>query len=346
MRINRRRHQLLGLLAVWALLAAVVSLTAWLIVQPILRDTARSFREDCLVYALAFVNSIHAWQATGGDAPLTPVAQYSLISGMAYAQVGFDGERLLDVRQPHLDAPPPIDTTGERFAGMATQSIDGSPVLDIVLPYRPIPSWDAPRPAAGSGYVRLGIDASDVSEAARRLRRNAAWIAVGSWLVLCGGAGWIEHRFWGRRSNRQTTQDSAFTPGREAAGDRRLAAGQVILLLDEGRLEVDERNVDLTPKQQRILELLMREPGRAFSDAEILAAVWPDSPYANSRDVKQYIYLIRKRLAAAGLPANELLANVPGLGYRIAVEAIDADVDPEIDPPSVDDRRTGHQDEV
>ena len=89
----------------------------------------------------------------------------------------------------------------------------------------------------------------------------------------------------------------------------------------------------------------MQEPGRAFADAEILAAVWPDSPYANSRDVKQYIYLIRKRLSAAGLPATELLASVPGLGYRIAFEAVDSNVDPKIDPPSVDELKAGGQDE-
>ena len=349
MRINWRCHRTLGLFAIWGLLALAVSLTAWLIVQPILRDTARSFREDCLVYALAFVNSIHAWRATGGDAPLTPVAQYALISGMAYAQVGFAGERLLDVRQPHLDPPPPIDTTGERIAGMTTRFINGRPILDIVLPYAPVPSWEVPRPQAGGGYVRLGIDASDVSATALRLRRNTGWIAVGGWLVLCGGAGWVERRIRRHRSNRHTVQDPAFATEREAVDNRRLTAGQVVLILDEGRLEVEERNVDLTPKQQRILELLMREPGRAFTDAEILAAVWPDSPYAKYREVKQYVYLIRRRLTAAGLPANELLANVPGLGSRIACEAVDAPdearVDPEIDPPSLDDPVTGTQDE-
>ena len=335
MRINWRCHRTLGLFAIWGLLALAVSLSAWLIVQPILRSSARAFREDCLVYALAFVNSIHAWQATGGDAPLTPVAQYALVSGLAYAQVEFDGKRLLDVRQPYLDPPAPIDTTGERIAGMATRSISGRPILDIVLPYAPIPSWDAPRPPAGGGYVRLGINASDVSTAARRFRRIGTWIAIGSWLALCGGAGWIDHRLRRSRPSRHAPHDPAFATERGPVDIRRLTAGNIILFLDEGRLEAAGRSVELTPKQQRILELLMREPGRAFSDAEILAAVWPESQYANSRDVKQYVYLIRKRLTAAGLPANELLANVPGLGYRIAVEAIDAGVDPEIDPPSV-----------
>ena len=65
--------------------------------------------------------------------------------------------------------------------------------------------------------------------------------------------------------------------------------------------------------------------------------MWADSRYANSRDVKQYVYLIRRRLAAAGLPADEILANEPGLGYRLVADAVPDAVDPAIDPASVDE---------
>jgi len=54
-----------------------------------------------------------------------------------------------------------------------------------------------------------------------------------------------------------------------------------------------------------------------FSDREILAAVWPDSRYANAKDVKQHVYLLRKRLRDAKSGGEEMIVNVPGFGYRL-----------------------------
>jgi hypothetical protein len=47
------------------------------------------------------------------------------------------------------------------------------------------------------------------------------------------------------------------------------------------------------------------------------------------------VYLIRRRLAAAGLLADQILVNEPGLGYRIASDAVLTSIDPAIDPASV-----------
>ncbi|GAG16995.1 unnamed protein product [marine sediment metagenome] len=93
------------------------------------------------------------------------------------------------------------------------------------------------------------------------------------------------------------------------------------------RLEVGDISVCLTPKQASLLEMLITQPGRAFSDTSILKHVWEESAYANSSDVKQQIYLIRKRLRSAGLDAAAILTTVPGVGYKLVITRNDGTVD-------------------
>jgi len=74
--------------------------------------------------------------------------------------------------------------------------------------------------------------------------------------------------------------------------------------------------LSLSPKLFSLLALLVSEPGRVFSDREILGAVWPASRYANAKDVKQHIYLLRKKLRGVQPGAEGMIVTVPGFGYR------------------------------
>ena len=84
--------------------------------------------------------------------------------------------------------------------------------------------------------------------------------------------------------------------------------------------------VSVTPKQYSLLHLLASEPGRVFSDREIVAAIWPESPYADSKDVKQQIYLLRRRLASVHPDGARLIANAQGFGYHLASQGVDRDM--------------------
>ena len=87
-------------------------------------------------------------------------------------------------------------------------------------------------------------------------------------------------------------------------------------------VSVDDRVVELTPKEYDLVRLLASEPGRVFSNREILDEVWAaDNAHApTSKDVKQYIYLLRQKLERdAGRP--ELIVTVRGFGYKLATEA-------------------------
>jgi DNA-binding response OmpR family regulator len=93
-----------------------------------------------------------------------------------------------------------------------------------------------------------------------------------------------------------------------------------------GELEIDDtqkcarlrgREVALSPKEYELLKLLASQPGRVFSDEEIIRHVWPEGGLASSTDVKRYIYLLRQKVEAD--PKNPaLVLTVPGFGYKLA----------------------------
>jgi hypothetical protein len=182
----------------------------------------------------------------------------------------------------------------------ALRRLPGAPLtLDCAVPFRGL--WDPTL----NGHVRLGLDALSAASAVNSVR----WIvaaAVSAFLALVWGGALAVVVRAPRRSRIPVPEGT----GGER-GDR--------LAVDEARKRVryDGVPVPLTPKQFALIRLLASDRRRVFSDREILDAVWPDSPYADAKDVKQCVYLIRKRFAEAGVPIRGLLVNLPGFGYRI-----------------------------
>lgn len=78
---------------------------------------------------------------------------------------------------------------------------------------------------------------------------------------------------------------------------------------------VDAGEVALTPKEYELLKLLASEPGRVFTNEEIINCLW-DGGRATSTDVKQYIYHLRNKIERD--PQNpQLIQNVKGFGYKL-----------------------------
>ena len=75
--------------------------------------------------------------------------------------------------------------------------------------------------------------------------------------------------------------------------------------------------LDLTPKLYDLLVAFVRNSGSILSDGDILDIVWPDSTYAASPDVKQHIYLLRRKLEDAHPDPKCVIVNVKGFGYRL-----------------------------
>jgi len=78
---------------------------------------------------------------------------------------------------------------------------------------------------------------------------------------------------------------------------------------------VRDRVVNLTPTEFRLLEVLAREPGRAFSRAELLDRAFGYDYEGLERTVDVHIMNLRRKIEPEpGRP--RYIATVPGVGYR------------------------------
>lgn len=93
------------------------------------------------------------------------------------------------------------------------------------------------------------------------------------------------------------------------------------LVLDRTRREVtcNDTPLELTPTEFELLSTLMAQPGRVFSRAELLEAVQGVAFEAYERTVDAHIKNLRKKLAPY-VDAEELIATVRGVGYKLAMD--------------------------
>ncbi len=74
---------------------------------------------------------------------------------------------------------------------------------------------------------------------------------------------------------------------------------------------VDGKPLELTPTEFRLLECLLRQPGRAFSRAQLMDAAVGDGAIVLERTIDVHVKALRRKL---GLP--DLIETVRGVGYR------------------------------
>jgi two-component system, OmpR family, phosphate regulon response regulator PhoB len=79
------------------------------------------------------------------------------------------------------------------------------------------------------------------------------------------------------------------------------------------RVTVDEREVDLTPTEFRLLSLLAERKGRVQPRTLLLEMVWEAAADIQTRTVDMHVQRLRAKLGEAG----DLIETVRGFGYRI-----------------------------
>lgn len=77
------------------------------------------------------------------------------------------------------------------------------------------------------------------------------------------------------------------------------------------------RRIRLTPKEYMLLTLLASEPGRIFSNAEIIAWTWHGTRRATSNDVHQCVFSLRRKIEADAAKPR-LIKTVHSFGYQLA----------------------------
>jgi two-component system phosphate regulon response regulator PhoB len=81
------------------------------------------------------------------------------------------------------------------------------------------------------------------------------------------------------------------------------------------RVTCNQKQVDLTPTEFRLLECLLRQPGRAFTRGQLMDAAIPDGSIVLERTIDVHVKTLRQKLTKAGGSAD-LIETVRGVGYR------------------------------
>jgi len=230
-----------------------------------------------------------------------------VLGNVLFAQVGYEGEIIAEVNrleEPLSQAEAPQGVWQIRKA----ISSSGQAYWDII---RSLPE--------GEGYVRLGLALEPLQSAIRAQIVLVA--AVSAALLALVGLGLA---VWGRLAFLPSTATTAVASeeltARVQAEPQRSVRRLGELVIDEvsKRVEVRSERVELSPKEFELLSLLASEPGRVFSNREILTHVWPESHMATAQDVKQYIYFLRQKLEKDP-KRPELIITVRGFGYKLQI---------------------------
>jgi two-component system phosphate regulon response regulator PhoB len=100
-----------------------------------------------------------------------------------------------------------------------------------------------------------------------------------------------------------------------ASPSKQVVHGNLCLYPEECRVTRDGLDVNLSPKEYRLLELFMQHPRRVWSRDKLLEQVWGHDYFGDSKTVDVHIRWLREKLEL-NPSAPEHLVTVRGFGYR------------------------------
>ena len=95
--------------------------------------------------------------------------------------------------------------------------------------------------------------------------------------------------------------------------EARLVAGPIALDEASRTVTVNDRPVDLSPREFSLLESLLRHPGQALSRDQLLDQAWPFGVAVTPNAVDAYVHYLRTKLGSEG----DRIETVRGIGYRL-----------------------------
>jgi DNA-binding response OmpR family regulator len=119
----------------------------------------------------------------------------------------------------------------------------------------------------------------------------------------------------------------------QGSADRDVLVSQGVMIdRRRHRATAGDRSLDLTPSEFGLLTALLRQPGRAFTRAELIDVALGDDALVLERTIDVHIRALRKKLGAHA----DIVQTVRGIGYRLrdpadalgaAGDASDVDLD-------------------
>ena len=99
--------------------------------------------------------------------------------------------------------------------------------------------------------------------------------------------------------------------GPSEIGEEVVSDGLVEIDFTQRRATVKDAELDLTPTEFRLLECMLRQPGRAFSRSQLMDAAIGEGAIVLERTIDVHIKTLRRKLGNM-----DLIETVRGLGYR------------------------------
>ncbi len=89
----------------------------------------------------------------------------------------------------------------------------------------------------------------------------------------------------------------------------------VVLNLDDGTLYFEDKKIELTKNEFRILKNLMENRGKTVSREKLMISLWQSDIYVEENTLTANISRLRKKLENNGL--ENFIVTKPGVGYEI-----------------------------
>jgi two-component system, OmpR family, phosphate regulon response regulator PhoB len=90
------------------------------------------------------------------------------------------------------------------------------------------------------------------------------------------------------------------------------------------RVTVNTKKLELTPTEFRLLECLLRQPGRAFTRHQLMDSAIGEGLIVLERTIDVHIKTLRKKMEALANTEAEFIETVRGVGYRFRETKVEA----------------------
>jgi len=109
------------------------------------------------------------------------------------------------------------------------------------------------------------------------------------------------------------------TPQTISGEDSRIQSGDISIDSSSHKAWVNDKTLELSPTEFRLLQFFINNSGRVFSRNQLLDSVWGESVYVEDRTVDVHIRRLRKILEPVGV--SDYIHTVRGVGYRFDPES-------------------------
>lgn len=119
------------------------------------------------------------------------------------------------------------------------------------------------------------------------------------------------------RSNallRRTHRSHAYT------GHSQLVCGELLLDVDAHKVLAAGKELDLTYKEFKLLQMLMENPDYALSRAQLFQEVWDSDFFGETRTVDVHMQTLRQKLEQAQPGMSAIIETVRSVGYRLRTQ--------------------------